>query len=131
MNISSLSDNSTYLSNDPAVAKLWIAGVLGFNSGIFLVIFINILRNIFLFIIFVLSFYWNIKILLSILHVGVLTKYLSDAIINGFTTGAAYHVIVSQLAPLLGVAVQGLHLSLDGWGLQFVIIGVRNLALKL
>lgn len=38
VNISSLSNNTDYLSNDPAEAKLWIAGVLGFNSGIFLVI---------------------------------------------------------------------------------------------
>jgi MFS superfamily sulfate permease-like transporter len=66
-----------------------------------------------------------LQILASILHVGVLTKYLSDAIVNGFTTGAAYHVVASQLAQLLGVNVKGLHLTLNGLGLQFVIAGVR------
>lgn len=44
-----------------------------------------------------------IKIGFAIFHVGYVTKYLSDAIVNGFTTGAAYHVVVSQIPTLLGI----------------------------
>lgn len=56
----------------------------------------------------------------AILHVGVVTKYLSDAIVNGFTIGAAYHVVTSQINTLLGI-------TLGESDLPFVMIGVRFL----
>lgn len=33
-----------------------------------------------------------------------MTKYLSDVIVTGFTTGAAIHIILSQVNPLLGIS---------------------------
>ena len=38
----------------------------------------------------------------AILHVGSLTKYLSEAIVAGFTCGAAFHIVTSQISALLG-----------------------------
>lgn len=84
--------SSDFISNNPQEAKIMIAGVLSLISGMLLVLF-------------------------SIFHIGALTKYLSNPIINGFTTGAAYHVIVSQIPPLLGIKLGGLHIP-------FVITGV-------
>lgn len=37
------------------------------------------------------------------MHAGVVTKYLSDVIVAAFTTGAAYHIVVSQINSLLGI----------------------------
>lgn len=37
---------------------------------------------------------------------GKVASLLSESLINGFTTGAAIHVLVSQLKDLLGVKVQ-------------------------
>jgi MFS superfamily sulfate permease-like transporter len=50
------------------------------------------------------------------------TKYLSDTIVNGFTCGAAFHVIVSQIATLLGIKLKGIHIP-------FVVIGVCELGI--
>jgi MFS superfamily sulfate permease-like transporter len=52
----------------------------------------------------------------AILHVGCVTKYLSDAIVNGFVVGAAYHVVISQIPSLLGIKLGEEHMP-------FVIIG--------
>lgn len=38
---------------------------------------------------------------------GKVASLLSESLINGFTTGAAIHVFVSQLKDLFGVKVQG------------------------
>jgi MFS superfamily sulfate permease-like transporter len=46
------------------------------------------------------------KIFFAIFHVGFVTKYLSDVIVAAFTTGAAYHIVVSQLPLLLGLKVK-------------------------
>lgn len=56
------------------------------------------------------------QIILGVCYIGVVTKYLSDAIVSGFTTGAAYHVVVSQIPSLLGI-------KLDHEHTPFVIIG--------
>jgi solute carrier family 26 protein len=85
-------DPAFYISNDPVEGVVLIAMVLSFLSGIIQVIF-------------------------GIFHVGFVTKYLSDAIVNGFTCGAAAHVIVSQIGTLLGLNLKGIHIP-------FVIIGV-------
>lgn len=82
-----------YLSNDPVEAKILIAGTLALLVGI-------------------------IQILFAIFHFGVVTKYLSDSIVNGFTTGAAFHVVVSQIPTLLGIKLGEMHLPV-------VLIGVR------
>lgn len=70
--------NPNYLSNDPEEAKVLIGMALSFYSGI-------------------------IQVLFGICHVGFVTKYLSDVIVAAFTTGAAYHIVVSQLNSLLGI----------------------------
>lgn len=80
-----------YLAEDPVQARIMLAMTLALFSGIIQVIF-------------------------AICHVGYVTKYLSDAIVNGFTTGAAYHVVVSQIPTLLGIKLGEEHSP-------FVIIG--------
>ena len=59
---------TNYLDEDPASAKLKITTVLCLAVGLFHIIF-------------------------SILHLGVITKYLSDSIVNGFICGAAYQTV--------------------------------------
>ena len=86
--------NKTYSE----IGKVEIAMALGFGVGI-------------------------VHILFSILHIGVVTKYLSDAIVNGFTCGAAYQTVTSQIPTLLGI-------SLGEIKIPFVIVGVSNLKKK-
>ena len=86
------SNVATYLDRDPLVAKVKICTALTFGVGI-------------------------LHFLFSILHVGVVTKYLSDTIVNGFTCGAAYQIVVSQIPNLLGITVGDVTIP-------FVIIGV-------
>ncbi|CAF1045955.1 unnamed protein product [Brachionus calyciflorus] len=83
-----LSENSTnlnpnYLSHDPTEAKIMIGMSLAFFSGI-------------------------VQILFAIFHVGFVTKYLSDVIVAAFTTGAAYHIVTSQINILLGIKLNHL-----------------------
>lgn len=47
----------------------------------------------------------NFQIIMAILRLGTLSTLLSDSLVNGFTTAAAVHVIVSQLKDVLGVSV--------------------------
>ena len=70
-----------YLSNDPAVAKLMIVSALAILTGC-------------------------IQIIFAILHLGFVTKYLSDSIVKGFICGSAYHVVVSQINALLGIRLE-------------------------
>jgi len=46
------------------------------------------------------------QILLGVCRLGVLSVLLSDTLVSGFTTGAAVHVLTSQVKNLLGVKVQ-------------------------
>lgn len=46
-----------------------------------------------------------IQILMSLFRLGSLSSLLSDSLVNGFTTGAAVHVTVSQLKDLFGVQI--------------------------
>ena len=86
------SGHVAYISNNPVEAKVMIAMTLAILSGI-------------------------IQIIFSILHIGFVTKYLSDSIVNGFTCGAAFHVVVSQISTLLGIKLGDTHIP-------FVIVGV-------
>lgn len=71
----------TYLSDNPDEAKIMIATSIAFFVGIF-------------------------QLALGLIHAGVVTKYLSDIIVAGFTTGAAYHIVISQLNSLVGISVK-------------------------
>uniref|UniRef100_A0A8C5R8C7 STAS domain-containing protein n=1 Tax=Leptobrachium leishanense TaxID=445787 RepID=A0A8C5R8C7_9ANUR len=46
------------------------------------------------------------QLALGLLQVGFIVIYLSDALISGFTTAAAIHVLVSQLKFILGLTVK-------------------------
>ncbi|XP_072529242.1 pendrin-like [Salminus brasiliensis] len=43
---------------------------------------------------------------MGVLHVGFLVRYLSDPLVGGFTTAAAFHVLISQLKMVLSVPTQ-------------------------
>ncbi|CAF1402003.1 unnamed protein product, partial [Didymodactylos carnosus] len=74
-------DTHHYLSDKPDEAKIMIATALAFVAGI-------------------------IHIGMAILHFGYVTVYLSDSIVQGFTTGCAIHIITSQIPPLLGIKIK-------------------------
>lgn len=46
------------------------------------------------------------EIILGMLQLGVLSVFLSDMLVSGFTTGAAVHVFTSQVKNLFGIQVQ-------------------------
>ncbi|XP_069945248.1 prestin isoform X2 [Cherax quadricarinatus] len=46
-----------------------------------------------------------VEIILGMLSVGSLCVFLSDMLVSGFTTGAAFHVLTSQIKYLLGIQV--------------------------
>lgn len=41
---------------------------------------------------------------MGLLHLGIITSYLSDALVSGLTTGAAVHVFTSQVVYCLGIS---------------------------
>ncbi|CAK5079487.1 unnamed protein product [Meloidogyne enterolobii] len=58
------------------------------------------------------------QILMAIFRLSFITNYISDSLISGFTTGAAVHVLTSQLDKLIGVKVK----SYGGPGLVLFVI---------
>jgi MFS superfamily sulfate permease-like transporter len=54
--------------------------------------------------------------------VGVVTKYLSDVIVAAFTTGAAYHIVVSQIPILLGIKTKIVDIPTKIIGVKFFYI---------
>lgn len=63
---------------------------------------------------------------MSFLRLGNLSSLLSDPLINGFTTGAAVHVTVSQLKDLFGIKIprhkgvfKTIYVSENGFDLKF------------
>jgi solute carrier family 26, other len=46
-----------------------------------------------------------IQLLLFLFRMGALSSLLSDPLVKGFTTGAAIHIIVSQLKDLFGITI--------------------------
>jgi MFS superfamily sulfate permease-like transporter len=45
------------------------------------------------------------QVVLGVCRLGVLSVLLSDTLVSGFTTGAAVHVLTSQVKNLLGIKV--------------------------
>jgi MFS superfamily sulfate permease-like transporter len=74
------STGNRYLSNDPAQARIMVGSALALVAGL-------------------------IHLAMAILHFGYVTVYLSDSIVQGFTTGCAIHIITSQIPPLLGIKI--------------------------
>jgi solute carrier family 26 protein len=87
-------DTSNYISNDPVEGAMIVASTLVFTVGL-------------------------IHILFAIFHVGVVAKYLSDSVLDGFTCASALHVIASQIDTLLGLKVDGIHIT-------FALAGVEE-----
>ncbi|XP_063865117.1 prestin-like isoform X3 [Scylla paramamosain] len=48
-----------------------------------------------------------VQVILGLLQLGSLCVFLSDMLVSGFTTGAAVHVMTSQIKYLFGLKVQG------------------------
>lgn len=42
-----------------------------------------------------------------ILRLGIISSLLSETLVSGFTTGAAMHVLTSQVKDLLGIKLTG------------------------
>ena len=69
-----------YLSNDPGEARIMVASALALVAGL-------------------------VHLAMAILHFGYVTVYLSDSIVQGFTTGCSIHIITSQIPTLLGIKI--------------------------
>lgn len=74
-----------YLSDDPAQARIMVGTALALVGGV-------------------------IHLILAILHCGYVTVFLSDSIVQGFTTGCSIHIITSQIPTLLGIRIK----TIDG-----------------
>jgi MFS superfamily sulfate permease-like transporter len=46
---------------------------------------------------------------MALCRLSFLTNYISDPLVSGFTTGAAIHVLTSQIDKLIGVKIKGYH----------------------
>ncbi|CAF2630360.1 unnamed protein product [Rotaria sp. Silwood2] len=75
------SSDHRYLSDDPAEARIMVATALALVAGL-------------------------IHLAMAILHFGYVTVYLSDSIVQGFTTGCSIHIITSQIPSLLGIKIK-------------------------
>jgi SulP family sulfate permease len=81
------------------------------------------------------------QVLLGLLRAGFITNFLSSAVINGFTSGAAIIIAVNQLKDLLGVKadagaglvglVRGLAPHLHQTNLPTLVVGAGAVALLL
>ncbi len=91
------SSGNRYLSNDPEKARIMVGSALALVAGL-------------------------IHLAMAILHFGYVTVYLSDSIVQGFTTGCAIHIITSQIPPLLGIKIK----TVSG---QSKVIKVRKMKL--
>jgi len=45
------------------------------------------------------------QVIMGVFHLGVVGMVLSEHLVGGFTTGAAFHVLISQIKNLLGIQV--------------------------
>lgn len=79
------SSGNRYLSDDPAQARVMVGTALALVGGV-------------------------IHLILAILHCGYVTVFLSDSIVQGFTTGCSIHIITSQIPTLLGIRIK----TIDG-----------------
>jgi MFS superfamily sulfate permease-like transporter len=93
------SPGNRYLSDDPAQARIMVGTALALVGGI-------------------------IHLILAILHCGYVTVFLSDSIVQGFTTGCAIHIITSQIPTLLGIRIK----TIDG---QSKVIKVKKKKTKI
>lgn len=50
-----------------------------------------------------LDHFYFFQLAMGMLHVGFLVRYLSDPLVGGFTTAAAFHVFISQLKMVVSV----------------------------
>ena len=75
------STGSRYLSENPDEARIMVAAALALVGGV-------------------------VHIAMAILHFGYVSVYLSDSIIQGFTTGCAIHIITSQVPTLIGIKIK-------------------------
>ncbi|KAI3389889.1 hypothetical protein SNEBB_003776 [Seison nebaliae] len=78
--INRILDNNPELGNDE-LTKIQLAGCLAFFSGL-------------------------IQIIMFICRFGFISNYMSDPLVRGLTCGTAFHVLTSQIKPLLGLDVK-------------------------
>jgi MFS superfamily sulfate permease-like transporter len=90
-------DTTNFLSDDPDTAKVIIASSQCLWIGL-------------------------IHVMMGILRLGVISSYMSESLVGGFTAGSAFHVVTTQLSPLFGLKV-------PAYSGAFKIIKVKNLSI--
>ncbi|XP_064609338.1 prestin-like [Liolophura sinensis] len=96
--------NATFTDRD--IKKIQVATALSFVSGLFMVLF-------------------------GKLGLGIVTSYMSEPLVSGFTTGAATHVVTSQVKHVFGVKVpryNGAFKVIQTWIAFFGNISTTNVA---
>ena len=93
---------SQYLSQDIGEAKVLISTCLTFVTGIF---HVSVIKNVSYNIHNKILKMYILKLLFALFHVGFVTKYISETIVQGFTCGAAFHMIASQIGALIGFKI--------------------------
>lgn len=80
-NDSLLSNTESVLHDDLVARKIKLAGAITFMAGV-------------------------VQIILGYCKLGVVTTYMSDSLVSGFTTGAAVHVFTSQVKYVFGLKIK-------------------------
>lgn len=62
-----------------------------------------------------------IQLVMYVLRLGVISSLLSETLVSGFTTGAAIHVLTSQVKDLLGI-----HLSRNVDNFKIIFVSKQN-----
>ena len=63
---------------------------------------------------------WFLQLLFGLLRLGFMTTLLSEPLISGFLTGAAMHLITSQLRHIMGVPSSAIRVNPGVFSLQRV-----------
>ena len=61
---------------------------------------------------------------MGIFYVSIITAYLSDQVISGFTTGVAVHVCITQLHNVFNVTIDRVKYQVNFFAVFFVCLCV-------
>lgn len=117
----------------PEQQRVLVASSVTFLVGIFQVDWIPFSVQIQLMVLHVLRrvfkpfFSSPTQLAMGVLQAGFIVVYLSDTLVSGFTTAAAFHILVSQLKFVLGLSVPGI---IGALSIIYVSLGQRSKVIR-